>query len=83
MGPVDVDRPEWAQRYAVGDEIAVDVPWREGVKRLEIVGFSSLEEHYGRPIVLSDEELAEHGLRGQVAITQAYHVPPEEVSDRA
>jgi hypothetical protein len=82
MGPLDVERPEWAEQYAVDDTITFTVPWRDGVKTSRVVGFSSTEENYGLPIILSDDELAENGLYGQIAITREYHVPSQEVSNR-
>lgn len=56
MGPVDVDRPEWAQGYAVGDEIGVQIN-EQDAKVYTVVGFSSLDEYEGQPCVLPDADL--------------------------
>jgi len=56
MGPVDVDRPEWAQQYAVGDEIAFHV---DGVvETAPVAGFSSLDEYYGQPVIVLPDHLS-------------------------
>lgn len=84
MGPVDVERPEWAQQYAVGDEIAFEAPPDGAVRTATVVGFSSLENNRGRPVILPDDRLASQFdcHVDQVVVTEEHHVSPSEVPDR-
>lgn len=83
MGPVDVDRPEWAEQYGVGDTIAFESPPDGEPMTAEVIGFSSIEgENYGRPVIIPEPALRqqfEHRPH-QVVITEPFHIPPEELT---
>jgi hypothetical protein len=78
MGPVDVDRPEWAQRYAVGDEIAFRIGG--DIETAPVAGFSSLDEYRGQPVIVIPDRLAYlfDDEVGTAAIPESRHIPPED-----
>lgn len=82
MGPVDVERPEWAQHYAVGDEIGVQVGDQEP-DTYTVVGFSSQEEWEGLPCVRPDSYLQSlfDVTVSSVALREQDVVPIAEVDD--
>lgn len=82
-GPAEVDRPEWAQQYAVGDEIAFEAPPDEQIMTVPVAGFSRLEGTEGLPVIEMPAEIAEYfdGNVGSVSIPEHRHVPPAEVDD--
>lgn len=82
-GPVEVDRPEWAQQYAVGDQIAFESPPNGDVMTAPVAGFSRLKEHEGLPVIEIPDGIAEYfeGNVGSVTIPEHRHVPPAEVDD--
>lgn len=84
MSAVDVDRPEWAEQYAVGDEIAFRNPESAEVERAPVAGFSSLDAHHGLPVIVVPEHLRHlfDKTVGTVVIPETYHVPPN-VAERA
>jgi len=80
MSAVDVDRPKWASRYAVGDEIAFRV--NGDVETAPVAGFSSLDEYHGRPVIFIPDRLA-HLFKddvGTAAVPESHHVPPEDLT---
>jgi len=77
MSAVDVNRPEWAERYAVGDDIGFRI---DGAVETEpVAGFSSRDEYHGLPVIVVPGRLA--GLFednvGTAAIPKSYHAPRE------
>lgn len=81
MSAVDVDRPAWAERYAVGDTIAFEHPGG-GIGTAPVAGFSTLAGHEGWPVIVPDADLLQHfeDRPRTIAINPEYHVPPEEVA---
>lgn len=81
MSAVDVDRPSWAEQYAVGDDIAFRNPDPDiDVIEIEpVAGFSSLEEHEGLPVIVIPDRLAHlfEDAIGTAAVPERFHVPPE------
>jgi hypothetical protein len=80
MGPVDVreDIPEWAEQYAVGEEIMFRHPENGLVMSAPVAGFSSKEEYRGLPAIVPPS-----GLRNvldsstrTVVVRERNHVPP-------
>ena len=79
----DVDVPEWAQSYSIGDKIAFDDP-RDGVQetlRETVIGFSTFAD--GLPVVRTPEELEPDAHAKRLAIPPSHHVLPEEVAHDA
>ena len=68
----------WAERYAVGDEIAFRVDG--DVDSAPVAGFSSLEEYAGCPVIVIPDRLT-HLFKdaiGTAAIPESHHVLPED-----
>ena len=85
MSAVDVDRPAWAEQYAVGDDIAFRNPDPDidVIETEPVAGFSSLEGYEGLPVVVIPGRLAhlfEENV-GTAAVTERFHVPPEEIGE--
>lgn len=57
MGPMDVDRPAWAEGIAVGDVLAYETP--AGVLEGRVLGFSIYGDFRGLPAVEKPPELAD------------------------
>jgi hypothetical protein len=85
MGPVDLREqiPEWAQRYAVGDEIAFRHSEDDEIHEKPVAGFSTRAETEGLPVVDADD-LDGFADYGTVVIPRRCHVPPnlrDELAD--
>jgi hypothetical protein len=76
MGVVDMrdSIPEWAQEYAVGDEIAFRHPDRGKVAVVPVAGFSSNPEYKGRPVF--DAHHIPEFDGGSVVLNEHHHVEP-------
>lgn len=83
MGPVDVNRPTWAEQFAVGDQIHVETPPDGEVRQYRVVGFSSLQAHYGFPVIVPDAHLqAQYDENvDSIAVREHNIVPASEVDD--
>jgi hypothetical protein len=69
----EVDVPEWAEGYNVGDTIKWQHMNVEGVQENEIVGFST--RNGGMPVVVGDETPFEHSFVPETfAVDEVAHV---------
>lgn len=84
---MDVERPEWATEYAVGDTIGFIIPGAGEVDTAPVAGFSSHDDHEGLPVIETSDAIEElyegrdRPLPQSWVIEERHHVPPEELED--
>lgn len=80
-GAAEVDQPEWAQQYAVGEEIAFEAPPDGEIMTAPVAGFSCKAGNEGLPVIVCPDELQQYYDVdvGTIAIEEECHVPHQEV----